>query len=25
MQGRYAAISLCIGVGQGLAIIIERV
>ena len=23
--GRYAAISLCIGVGQGLAIIIERV
>jgi acetyl-CoA C-acetyltransferase len=25
MQGRYAAASLCIGVGQGLAIIIERV
>jgi acetyl-CoA C-acetyltransferase len=25
MQGRYAAVSLCIGVGQGLAIIIERV
>ena len=24
-QGRYAAISLCIGVGQGLAMIIERV
>lgn len=24
-QGRYAAVSLCIGVGQGLAIIIERV
>lgn len=24
-NGRYAAISLCIGVGQGLAIIIERV
>jgi acetyl-CoA C-acetyltransferase len=24
-DGRYAAISLCIGVGQGLAIIIERV
>jgi acetyl-CoA C-acetyltransferase len=23
--GRYAAVSLCIGVGQGLAIIIERV
>lgn len=23
-QGRYAAVSLCIGVGQGLAIIIER-
>ena len=25
MNGRYAAVSLCIGVGQGLAIIIERV
>ena len=25
MKGRYAAVSLCIGVGQGLAIIIERV
>lgn len=24
-QGRYAALSLCIGVGQGLALIIERV
>ncbi|HEY8554556.1 MAG TPA: 3-oxoadipyl-CoA thiolase [Burkholderiales bacterium] len=24
-QGRYAAVSLCIGVGQGLAIIMERV
>ncbi|MFK3740866.1 3-oxoadipyl-CoA thiolase [Massilia sp. TN1-12] len=24
-QGRYAAISLCIGVGQGLAVVIERV
>jgi acetyl-CoA C-acetyltransferase len=24
MNGRYAAISLCIGVGQGLAMIIER-
>jgi acetyl-CoA C-acetyltransferase len=24
MHGRYAAVSLCIGVGQGLAIIIER-
>jgi acetyl-CoA C-acetyltransferase len=24
-QGRYAMVSLCIGVGQGLAIIIERV
>jgi len=24
MNGRYAAVSLCIGVGQGLAIIIER-
>ena len=24
-NGRYAAVSLCIGVGQGLAIIIERV
>jgi acetyl-CoA acetyltransferase len=24
-NGRYAAISLCIGVGQGLAMIIERV
>jgi acetyl-CoA C-acetyltransferase len=24
-QGRYAVVSLCIGVGQGLAIIIERV
>jgi acetyl-CoA C-acetyltransferase len=23
-QGRYAAVSLCIGVGQGLAVIIER-
>lgn len=23
-QGRYAAVSLCIGVGQGLAMIIER-
>ena len=23
--GRYAAVSLCIGVGQGLAVIIERV
>ena len=23
--GRYAAVSLCIGVGQGLAMIIERV
>ena len=25
MQGRYAAISLCIGIGQGVAAIIERV
>ena len=25
MNGRYAAVSLCIGVGQGLAIVIERV
>ncbi len=25
MHGRYAAVSLCIGVGQGLAVIIERV
>ena len=24
MNGRYAAISLCIGVGQGLAMIVER-
>ena len=24
MNGRYAAVSLCIGVGQGLAMIIER-
>ncbi len=24
-QGRYAALSLCIGVGQGLAVVIERV
>lgn len=24
-QARYAAISLCIGVGQGLAIVIERI
>ena len=24
MQGRYAAISLCIGIGQGVAAIIER-
>jgi len=24
MHGRYAAVSLCIGVGQGLAVIIER-
>ena len=24
-NGRYAAVSLCIGVGQGLAMIIERV
>jgi acetyl-CoA C-acetyltransferase len=23
--GRYAAVSLCIGVGQGLAVILERV
>ena len=22
--GRYAAVSLCIGVGQGLAVILER-
>ena len=25
MQGRYAVISLCIGIGQGVAAIIERV
>ena len=24
-QGRYAVVSLCIGVGQGLALVIERV
>ena len=24
-QGRYAVVSLCIGVGQGLAMVIERV
>jgi acetyl-CoA C-acetyltransferase len=24
-QGRYAVISLCIGVGQGAAMVIERV
>ena len=24
-KGRYAAVSLCIGVGQGLAVILERV
>jgi acetyl-CoA C-acetyltransferase len=24
-QGRYAVVSLCIGVGQGIAVIIERV
>jgi acetyl-CoA C-acetyltransferase len=24
-NGRYAVVSLCIGVGQGLAVVIERV
>jgi len=24
-KGRYAVVSLCIGVGQGLAVVIERV
>ena len=25
IQGRYALISMCIGIGQGIAVIIERV
>jgi len=25
MQGRYALVSMCIGVGQGIALVIERV
>jgi acetyl-CoA C-acetyltransferase len=25
IQGRYALVSMCIGVGQGIAVVIERV